>query len=152
MVVFYFSFVFPDILFVKNDGGKHILVVWQRISWYKLSSNRHPAHTPELINKIAWQTHLNCHPREWLWVPASWIATTCTREFNCECSRVWLRLLECSFASTCEYSRVQRLQARLACGQSTQKFFPGGVNKVCSRPFKMWLVGLIETETFFSEA
>ena len=33
-----------------------------------------------------------------------------------------------------------------------QKNFRGGVKKGGGRPFKMWLVGLVETETFFSEA
>ena len=33
-----------------------------------------------------------------------------------------------------------------------QKIFCGGVKKVCGWPFKMRSVGLVETETFFSEA
>ena len=32
-----------------------------------------------------------------------------------------------------------------------QKIFRGGMKKVCSRLFKMQLVGLVETETFFSD-
>ena len=48
---FYFPFFFPDMSFVKNGRGKH------GISWYKLSSNCHPARAPELINMIAWHNH-----------------------------------------------------------------------------------------------
>ena len=99
---------------------------WQRVSWYQLSSNRHPARAPELTNTIAWHTHKNCYPREWLRVLASSIASTreywrdrlrvlastiaSTRVYDCEYSRVRLRVL----ASILEFSARE---FRLACGQ-----------------------------------
>ena len=103
---------------------------------------------------------------------------TSTGEFNCECSHVWLQVLECWFASTHEYSPVYRSQVstrvwamhrssplantcvsvhlRLVCDIASNtshlhicvytKYFLWRCEK------SLRLVGLVETETFFSEA
>ena len=63
-----------------------------------------PACAPELSNTIAWHTHQNCSPGKWSRVLASSIAST--GKFDCECSRVRLRVPECLFATSNEYYRV----------------------------------------------
>ena len=114
--VFIFRSFFSDSNFICKEGRRQIytccsiimttrLLVQAFLWWPSRTCTR--ALILNTCNTIAWHTHkivTQANHCEYSRVRLRVLAST--GEFDCECSWVRLRVLECSFASTREYSRV----------------------------------------------